>query len=138
VAPTKKNRVVTKEELAKHAASEDSTEPVWLAIMGQVFDVSKAPKYYGVEGGYRFFTGLDGTRAFVTGNPLLTEGEFNSTGLREDVDGLTADQCKSIKEWTDFYHKDYVYVGRLAGKWYDESGSPTTYYYKIQKKVSAH
>lgn len=40
----------------------------------QVFDVTRAPQYYAPpDGGYAFFSGRDGTRAFIT-------GEFNETG----------------------------------------------------------
>ena len=33
-----------------------------------------------------------------------------------------------LDEWMTFYHKDYKYVGKLAGLYFDKSGSPTDYY----------
>jgi len=51
----------------------------------QVYDVSKGASYYGPGGGYAFFAGKDGSRAFVS-------GQFDAEGLVEDVSGLpTAD-----------------------------------------------
>ena len=50
-------RLITKNELAAHG-SNGSLRPLWLAILGKVFDVSKGEEhYYGVNGGYNFFTG---------------------------------------------------------------------------------
>ena len=41
--------------------------PIYLAINGTIYDVSASPSFYGPGGGYHFFAGNDGTRAFVTG-----------------------------------------------------------------------
>ena len=58
--------------------------PIYLAILGTVFDVTKGfvlgslksvftifsrfrDKHYGLKGGYSFFAGRDGSRAFVSG-----------------------------------------------------------------------
>ena len=50
------DKVFTKEELLKYDGSEGSPG-IYLAILGQVFDVSKAPNFYGPNGGYGFFAG---------------------------------------------------------------------------------
>jgi hypothetical protein len=44
-----------------------------LVLPAQVFEVTRGARHYGPGGGYAFFAGRDGTRAFVT-------GEFNETG----------------------------------------------------------
>ena len=50
-------RLITLNELAAHGHS-GSLKPIWLAIMGRVYDVNKgAEHYYGPNGGYKFFTG---------------------------------------------------------------------------------
>ena len=50
-------RLITKNELAAHGHS-GPLKPIWLAIMGRVYDVDKgAEHYYGPNGGYKFFTG---------------------------------------------------------------------------------
>ncbi|GMH35660.1 hypothetical protein BSKO_03528 [Bryopsis sp. KO-2023] len=110
-------RVLTKEELAQRDGSNGN--PIYLAIVGQVFDVTKGGKYYGENGGYQFFTGKDGSRAYLT-------GDFKND-LIEDVSDFTPEQLKGLVEWRDFYHefKDYEYVGKLEGAFYDSTGKPT-------------
>lgn len=50
-------RLITLNELAAHAHN-GSLRPLWLAVMGRVYDVEKgAEHYYGPDGGYKFFTG---------------------------------------------------------------------------------
>ena len=52
-------------------------------------------------------TGIDGSRAFVT-------GQFDEAGLIDDVSGLTNQDYLGLQEWTEFYHKDYKYVGERS------------------------
>jgi len=105
------------EELAQHDGSTEG-KPLLLAILGKVYDVSKGAKHYGKGGSYSFFSGRDGTRAFIT-------GKFNAEGLIPDISGLTPEQAFDINEWQDFYHTDYTYVGLLEGHYYNADGSPT-------------
>ena len=53
-------RLFTKEELSKFTGADDGD--VYLAILGDVFDVTKGRKHYGVGGGYGFFSGWFGTQ----------------------------------------------------------------------------
>lgn len=56
----------------------------WWHHPTQVFDVTRAPQYYAhPDGGYAFFSGRDGSKAFIT-------GEFNETGAPAPADS-TAD-----------------------------------------------
>ena len=41
--------MISTEELAKHDGIQD--EKIWLCILGEVFDVTAGPMYYGEEGG---------------------------------------------------------------------------------------
>lgn len=119
-------RLVTLNELYAHGSINGTLRPYWLAIMGRVYDVDKGHAHYGPEGGYSFFTGCDGTKAFVT-------GEFNDEGLSDDVSELTPLQLLDIEGWVKFYDKDYTYVGKLIGRYYNEKGNPTKHYYKYVK-----
>ena len=85
----------------------DSSIPIYLAVLGRVFDVTKGADYYGPgAGGYSGFAGRDGSRAFVT-------GKFDDEGLVDDVADLTDDQLFSIFDWLDFYLKEekYIFMG---------------------------
>ena len=48
-------RIFTKEELSQFTGANDGE--VYLAILGNVYDVTKGRKHYGVGGGYHFFSG---------------------------------------------------------------------------------
>eukprot|EP00854_Cymbomonas_tetramitiformis_P002703 gene2703-3477_t len=76
--------VLTPEQLKQYGAKSGSAT-LYLAVLGQVFDVSRAQRIYGLS--------------------------------VEDYNGLV--------EWRDFYHKDYTYVGRVVGRFYDQRGNPT-------------
>ena len=116
-AAVSQDKLFTIEELKTHDGS-DSSKPIYLGLVGEVFDVSKAPQYYGQDGGYSFFSGRDGTRAFVT-------GDFTEEGLIDDVTGLSSANILGIVEWQVMYRKDYTYVGKLIGTYYDAHGRPT-------------
>lgn len=110
-------RLFTREELKLFDGSEGSPG-LYLAMVGQVFDVSKGKDYYGPGGGYSFFTATDGSRAFVT-------GQFDADGLVDDVSGLSGQDYLGLQEWIEFYHKDYTFVGKLIGRFYSETGEET-------------
>lgn len=108
---------MTKEELAQFKGDGKEAK-IYLSFLGVVYDVSSGSKHYGPGGAYAFFSGKDATRAFVT-------GKFDEEGLVDDVTGLTVDSFSSVRQWEDFYEKDYKRVGRLVGTYYDDSGCPT-------------
>lgn len=109
-------RLFTKQELAKYTGEDESN--VYLAILGNVYDVTSGRKHYGAGGGYHFFTGKDGTRAFVS-------GVFTEQGLIEDTSGLSHSDLLGIEDWNEFYKKQYTFIGKLIGHYYDEQGQPT-------------
>jgi predicted heme/steroid binding protein len=65
--------LITPQQLAARDGS--GGDPLWLAVGGHVFDVTSGRQHYGPGGGYAFFTGKDGSAAFVT-------GAFNETGAQ--------------------------------------------------------
>lgn len=75
-----------------------------------------------------FLSGIDGTRAFVT-------GEFDEKGLIDDISGLSPLQLGELEDWVKFYKNDYTYVGKLIGRYYTREGSPTKDWYHYQKKL---
>lgn len=84
-------KIFTEEELKEYDGSIAGKGP-FLAIIGEVFDVSNKAETYGPEGGYSFFSGKDGSRAFVT-------GEFNDAGLIDDIEGLSHQDYLGLQEW---------------------------------------
>ncbi|XP_072524242.1 neuferricin [Salminus brasiliensis] len=121
-------RLLNQQELSLHHGGENS-KGLYLAVLGQVFDVEKGRKHYGPQGGYHFFTGRDASRAFVT-------GDFTEAGLSDDVTDLSPSQIVALYDWLTFYQKDYTPVGRLIGRFYTESGQPTNALRQVETSLA--
>jgi len=121
-------KLFTKDELSKYDGAENSLG-LYLAIMGDVYDVEKGVKHYGVGGTYHFFAGRDASLSFIS-------GDFeNVTDYLDDVLRLEPRDILSLKQWKEFYDKDYIYKGRLIGRYYDQNGQETEYFRKVQEQI---
>ncbi|XP_043190042.1 neuferricin-like [Amphibalanus amphitrite] len=120
-------RLFTAEELAEHSGA-DPSKPVYIALLGHVFDVSKGRQHYGPGGGYAFFAGRDASRAFVS-------GDFSEAGLRDDVDGLSGQDYIGLEEWLEFYRRDYREVGLLVGRYFGEDGRGTEHQRRLLQRI---
>ncbi len=56
---------LTEKELSMFTGEDG--RPIYVAVDGNVYDVSANPAIYGPGGAYAFFTGKDGARAYITG-----------------------------------------------------------------------
>lgn len=110
-------RPLSRRELSLYDGEEGS-RGLYLAILGQVFDVHKGHKHYGPGGAYHFMAGKDASLAFVT-------GDFTDTGLTDDVSSLSPLQVMALYDWLAFYQRDYQSVGVLIGRFYSKTGQPT-------------
>lgn len=121
----KGQRIFTTNELKQYTNLENG---LYLSILGQVFDVTKGEKHYGSGGNYYAFTGRDASLAFIT-------GEFDEEGLTDDISSLSVQQVKALDDWLQFYNANYIYKGKLYGRYYNQNGSPTTEFYQVQEKL---
>ncbi|TNM84691.1 neuferricin [Takifugu flavidus] len=110
-------RVLSSHELSLYDGQKGS-RGLYLAILGQVFDVHKGYKHYGPGGPYHFMTGKDASLAFIT-------GDFTEIGLTDDVSSLSPLQVMALYDWLTFYQKHYQPVGLLTGRFYSKTGEPT-------------
>jgi len=92
------------------ATFDGSTEdkPIYLAIDGDVYDVSSSRLTYGPGGPYHMLAGRDAARAYGTG--------CFATHLTHDLRGLSEDELSGVENWKLFYaeHKKYFKVGRVS------------------------
>jgi|Transcript_3330 hypothetical protein len=102
-----------------------------LSICGHVFDVSSGERFYGADGGYKFFGRKDATHAFAT-------GDFAEPSCIDDVSELTADQCVEAQVWLDFFkdHEKYEYVGVMDGYFYNSEAVETAGALKFKECVA--
>ena len=125
-------RLFTPDELWQHDGS-DKDYPLYLAIAGEVYDVSgdPGPKHYGAGGGYAFFAGRDASKAFVT-------GDFAGEGLTDDVSTLSGTQLLEVDSWVSFYkkHETYKSVGIVRGFFYDGASAPTDALLRMRAQVA--
>lgn len=123
IQQTEVGQLFTKEELAKYNGEND--KPIYLALLGRVYDVSKGAKHYGPGCSYSYFAGRDASVSFIT-------GEFENFVEEEadDVLSLKSSDLLSLHNWQNFYEKDYIFKGKLIGRFYDNQGEPTKYYLK--------
>jgi hypothetical protein len=73
---------------------------------------------------------VDGSRAYVT-------GKFKDD-LTDDVDGLSESQIADLFNWQDFYEKNYKYIGKVNGRFYDADGVATPYLHRCEELLASH
>ncbi|KAI6214807.1 hypothetical protein M3Y94_00311800 [Aphelenchoides besseyi] len=125
----KVRKIFTSDQLALFDGSRASSKPVYLAILGRVYNVEKGRKHYSEGGGYHFFAGRDATRAFVT-------GDFTADGLIDEISDFGDQEMLSISDWVGFYDKEYELVGVVEGRFYDADGKLTKYGEIIHDKLA--
>ncbi|KAH8408957.1 hypothetical protein KR009_004545 [Drosophila setifemur] len=121
---TTASALFTPAELAKFDGEEG--RPIYLALLGSVFDVTRGIKHYGAGCSYNFFVGRDASVSFISG-----EFETYDPKTADDVLALKPDDLIGLANWRDFYQKDYVYMGKLIGRFYNEQGDRTAYHYSF-------
>jgi len=88
--------------------------PIYLAIRGRVFDVSRKPHFYGPSGPYANFAGRDATRGLACQSfdkDMLTE---DLDGPLDDLKGLGPSEMESLKGWEESFEGNYIVVGQLV------------------------
>ncbi|KAK4236520.1 cytochrome b5-like heme/steroid binding domain-containing protein [Achaetomium macrosporum] len=88
--------------------------PVYLAVRGRVFDVTRGRNFYGPGGPYANFAGRDASRG-------LACGSFDEAMLTKDLDGpldtlsdLGREEMEALRGWEERFEEKYLVVGRLV------------------------
>ncbi|POS82655.1 hypothetical protein EPUL_006567 [Erysiphe pulchra] len=104
-------RTFTPLSLLQYNGQKDT--PVYIAVRGNVFDVSLGRSFYGPGGPYENFAGRDASRG-------LAKGSFEEDVLTKDLEApldtlsdLTADELEALQGWEDKFNQKYLVVGRL-------------------------
>ncbi|CAL9685902.1 unnamed protein product [Knipowitschia caucasica] len=121
-------RLITFHELSFYDGKEGS-KGLYLAVLGQIFDVNKGEKHYGPGGAYHVMAGKDASLSFIT-------GDFRETELTDDVSNVSPLQLVALYEWLSFYQRQYQHVGFLIGRYYTESGEPTELLLQIEASLA--
>ncbi|XP_037550687.1 neudesin [Nematolebias whitei] len=116
-AATKPVRLFTEEELKRYDGSEEG-QPIYMAVKGVVFDVTKGKEFYGHSAPYNALVGKDSTRA-------VAKMSLDPADLTPDTAGLTDEQLKSLNNiFEGTYKAKYPIVGYTAARILNQDGSP--------------
>ncbi|XP_062543978.1 neuferricin homolog [Armigeres subalbatus] len=122
-------QLFTEQELAKYDG-RDGSKGLYLVILGYVYDVQKGVKHYGPGEAYNMFVGHDASRSFISGDFEEYDSEMS------DVSSLTDSEVKSIVKWKSFYDENYVYKGKVIGRYFDKNGDFTEYHKVVLERVA--
>lgn len=92
-------------------------KPIYIGLMGEVYDVSDAKNYYGVGGSYSCFAGRDCTRAMA--KLSFEEAELSNP----EITDLGPFERHTLQGWVEKfkYYKNYPIVGKLSYPVQDEN-----------------
>ncbi|GME93278.1 unnamed protein product [Ambrosiozyma monospora] len=90
-------------------------EQIYIAVRGNVYDVSKGRQFYGPSGPYNNFAGHDASRG-------LAMNSFDADMMRsygepiDPLDDFTELEWKSLAAWEDTFKSKYPIVGKLVNE----------------------
>lgn len=103
----------TPKELAKFNGVDGSK--IYLAVSGNVYDVSSKPDFYGPGSMYQNFSGRDASRG-------MAKNSFDEeilTPIDQPLDllnDLTKEEQESLNEWSSFFASKYDCIGILVNE----------------------
>lgn len=88
--------------------------PVYLAVRGQIFDVTSGRNFYGPGGPYQNFAGRDASRGLACGSfdeDMLTE---DLNGPLDKLEDLGGEEMEALRGWEERFSEKYLVVGKLV------------------------
>eukprot|EP00904_Undaria_pinnatifida_P008944 jgi/Undpi1/517/HiC_scaffold_10.g03981.m1 len=106
--PPEPPRNFTREQLMEFDGRDDVT-PAYIALRGEVFDVSSKPEHYKKNGGYHLFSGHDASFSLATGS-------LDPADLDKSYSELNAMQNDALDGWVEKYkhYSGYPVVGKVV------------------------
>jgi len=94
--------------------SGENKSPVYLAVRGNVFDVTPGRNFYGPGGPYANFAGRDASRGLACGSfgeDMLTE---DLQGPLDKLEDLGGEEMEALRGWEERFNEKYLVVGKLV------------------------
>ncbi|XVE97306.1 hypothetical protein REPUB_Repub03eG0008400 [Reevesia pubescens] len=104
--PTELSMDLTPQQLSQFNGS-DSSNPIYLAINGRIYDVTAGKSFYGPGGDYAVFAGKDASRA-------LAKMSKNEEDVCSNIDGLSEKEMGVLNDWVKKFEAKYPVVGRVV------------------------
>lgn len=89
------------------------SKKIFIAVKGNVYDVTQGASFYGPNGPYGNFAGRDASRG-------LALNSFDPAVLTpinepiDDLEGLTTSELESLTGWEELFESKYPIVGKLS------------------------
>jgi len=101
-------RDFTIDQLREYNGKDD--KPIYIALRGDVFDVSSAKDFYGEGSGYHCFAGREASRAMA--KLSFEESELSNP----DINDLSKFEQNQLEEWYDKFkhYRSYPVIGRVS------------------------
>lgn len=101
-------RDFTKEQLLEFNGNQE--KPIYIALKGEVYDVSSAKQMYGPDTAYHCFAGRDASRAMAK----LSFDEVDLTN--SNIDDISPFERDTLNDWIEKfkYYKAYPIVGKIS------------------------
>jgi len=78
--------------------------PIYISVLGVVYDVSAGRDFYGPGASYHCFVGKDSSRS-------LAKMQINDLEANASWRNLNEEHMKTLQEWRDKYQSKYPVVG---------------------------
>lgn len=85
----------------------DPSKPIYVAIRGNIYDVTTGKSFYGPGGAYCAFAGKDASRA-------LAKMSKDESEVVPNLDGLTEKEIGVLADWEKKFQAKYPVVGTVA------------------------
>ncbi|EIM81018.1 progesterone binding protein [Stereum hirsutum FP-91666 SS1] len=105
LAPPKEDKY-TLEELKQYDGN-DPAKPIYVAIKGTIFDVTRKRDTYGPGWSYNIFAGKDGSKG-------LGKSSLKEEDAVPDYSDLPENELKVLNDWHGFFSKRYNIVGKVS------------------------
>ncbi|CAG9463499.1 unnamed protein product [Pedinophyceae sp. YPF-701] len=83
-------------------------DPIYVAVRGTVFDMSRGRMFYGPDGAYESFAGNEIARA-------LAKMSQDPKDFTSNLDGLSQTELGVLKDWEAKFTSKYDVVGKIVG-----------------------
>ncbi|KAJ3149385.1 hypothetical protein HDU89_003747 [Geranomyces variabilis] len=104
-------RTFTPIQLSAFTGKDNS--PVYMAVLGKVFDVSPGRGFYGPGGPYENFAGRDASRG-LSKQSFDADMLVDPAGPIDKLDDIDAEERDAVREWAAMFDGKYVQVGTLV------------------------
>ena len=98
---------ISKERLREIGTGTDPKAPIYIAVKGTIYDVTKGEDFYGPpDGPYRGFAGYDASHA-------LAKMSLKPEDVHGDISGLSAAERDILDDWERKFQEKYTIVGQV-------------------------